>query len=324
MNARDLLTPVAKGSVFFAPLEGITDESFRKLILRLYPEWDYLACDFLRAPGAGRYPAKHLIKHFGKELFESPQIQAKTMYQILTAYTAFTDQLVQDLDKLQIPWLDLNLGCPAARVCGHGGGSSLLKDLTPLRPLVRSIRQNFNGRFSAKIRVGYSDDKNFEECIHMLNEEGVELITVHGRTRDQLYKEPANWKYIKRAVEISKVPIVGNGDIWETSDINRMFEETGCHAVMIARGALKSPWIAQDYKDQVFYEKEADRLKKIKHFFTEFKLMLEENNLTPKGVMKQSKSLARYMMDTPNTAALRRQLLLSPTAKDFFAVIESL
>ena len=324
MKARDLLTPVTKGSIFFAPLEGITDESFRKLILRLYPEWDYLACDFLRAPGAGRYPTKHLVKHFGKELFASQEIQAKTMYQILTAYTAFTEELVSDLDKLEIPWLDLNLGCPAARVCGHGGGSSLLKDLTPLRPLVRSIRENFQGRFSAKIRVGFSDDKNFEECIHMLNEEGVELITVHGRTRDQLYKEPANWKYIKRAVEISKVPIVGNGDIWETSDINRMFEETGCHAVMIARGALKSPWMAQDYKNQNFYEKENERLKKIKHFFTEFKLMLEENNLTAKGVMKQSKSLARYMLDTPNTAGLRRQLLLSPTEKDFFSVINSL
>lgn len=324
MNARDLLTPIKKGSIFFAPLEGITDESFRKLIMRLYPEWDYLACDFLRAPGAGRYPTKHLIKHFGKELFQNPLIQAKTMYQILTSYTAFTDDLVKDLDNLQIPWLDLNLGCPAARVCGHGGGSSLLKDLTPLRPLIRSIRHNFHGRFSAKIRVGYADDKNFEECIHMLNEEGVELITVHARTREQLYKEPANWKYIKRAVEISKVPIVGNGDIWETNDINRMLEETGCHAVMVARGALKSPWMAQDYRNQNFFEKENERPAKIKYFFTEYRKMLEESGVTPKGLMKQSKSMARFMLDTPATADLRRSLLLSPTTEDFFKVIEQI
>ncbi|MFA5583125.1 MAG: tRNA-dihydrouridine synthase family protein [Bacteriovoracaceae bacterium] len=323
MNARDLLTPVKKGSIFFAPLEGITDESFRKLILRLYPEWDYLACDFLRAPGAGRYPTKHLIKHFGKELFQYPEVQSKTMYQILTAYTAFTDELVQDLNRLEIPWLDLNLGCPAARVCGHGGGSSLLKDLTPLRPLIRGIRKNFNGRFSAKIRVGYSDDKNFEECIHMLNEEGVELITVHGRTRDQLYKEPANWKYIKRAVEISEVPIVGNGDIWETNDINRMFEETGCHAVMVARGALKSPWMAQDYKNQHYFEKETERPEKIKYFFNEYKKMLEETGVTPKGLMKQSKSMARFMLDTPATAHQRRALLLSQNAEDFFNIIKT-
>lgn len=324
MNARALLKPIPKGSVFFAPLEGITDETFRKLILRLYPEWDFLACDFLRAPAAGRYPNKHLIKHFGKELFNHPEIQAKTMYQILTAYTAFTKELVSDLEKLQIPWLDLNLGCPAARVCGHGGGSSLLKDLKPLRPLIREIRENFNGRFSAKIRVGFNDDKNFEECIHMLNEEGVELITVHGRTREQLYKEPANWKYIKRAVEISKVPIVGNGDVWETNDINRMFEETGCHAVMVARGALKSPWMAQDYRNGNFFEKEKDRLEKMKYFFTEFRAMLIEQNITSRGVMKQSKSLARYMLATESMENLRRQLLLSPTDKEFFAVIEQL
>src|SRR5690606_30628452 len=157
----------------------------------------------------------------------------------------------------------------------------------------------------------------------MLNEEGVELITVHGRTRDQLYKEPANWKYIKRAVEISKVPIVGNGDIWETNDINRMFEETGCHAVMVARGALKSPWMAQDYKNQHYFEKETERPEKIKYFFNEYKKMLEETGVTPKGLMKQSKSMARFMLDTPATAHQRRALLLSQNAEDFFNIIKT-
>jgi tRNA-dihydrouridine synthase B len=97
------LSPVPHGSMFFAPMEGITDETFRKTILKLYPEWDYLATDFLRVPSAGKYPNKHLVSHFGKELIEIPWIQDKTMFQILTSHRAFTVEMVKQVEELQIP-----------------------------------------------------------------------------------------------------------------------------------------------------------------------------------------------------------------------------
>ena len=106
-----------------------------------------------------------------------------------------------------------------------------------LRSLIKEIRATFKGRFTAKMRIGYHNTDTFLDAVRMLNDEGVEMITVHGRTRDMMYKEPARWEFIAEAVKVSQVPIIGNGDIWNTTDIDRMLKETGCHGVMAARGA---------------------------------------------------------------------------------------
>lgn len=319
------LSPVPRGSLFFAPMEGITDEAFRKVILKLYPEWDYLACDFLRVPSAGRYPNKHLIKHFGKELFEIPWIQDKTMFQILTSHRAFTVEMVKQVEELQIPWMDMNIGCPSPTVCKNRGGSFLLTDLDSLRGLVRSVRQNYTGRFTAKIRIGYSDTNNFEDSIRMLNDEGVEMITVHGRTRDDMYKAPARWSFIERAVKLSQVPIIGNGDVWNTTDIDRMMKETGCHGVMVARGALKAPWIAQDYRRGYFEPSREETFQKIKSFFADYRELLESENISVRGLLKQSKSVSRFMLDgIEGSEPLRRSLMLSQTVPEFYSLIEGL
>jgi tRNA-dihydrouridine synthase B len=319
------LPPVPFGSIFFAPMEGITDQTFRKVILKLYPEWDYLACDFLRVPSAGKYPIKHLIRHIGPEHFEIEWIKEKTMYQILTSHRAFTVQMVQDLESLKIPWLDLNLGCPSPTVCKNQGGSYLLKDLKLLRPLVRSVRENFKGRFTAKIRIGYSDTSEFEDSIKLLNDEGVDYITVHGRTREMMYKEAARWEFIQRAVEISKVPIIGNGDIWATGDISKMMTETGCHAVMVARGALQAPWMAQDFRMDKFEQTDREKFNRIKDFFNEYRAQLEAENISVRGLLKQSKSVSRFMLNgVAGSEMLRRKLMLSQSVPEFFETIESL
>lgn len=305
-------------------MESVTEEPFRKTILKLYPEWDYLACDFLRVPSAGRYPLKHHIRHFGVELFELEWVKEKTMYQILTSLNAFTRELCEDVERLQIPWVDINLGCPSNTVCGNGGGSSLLRDLITLRPLIRTIRSNYSGRLTAKVRIGFSDTSPFADTIKMLNDEGIEMITVHGRTREQMYKTPADWSYLAKAVTISQVPIIGNGDTWKASDIDRMLKETGVHGVMVARGALKTPWMAKNYRLGLL-EVEADRIGNIKLFFNEYRTQLEAAAVSPRGILKQSKSLSRYMFDDlAEGERLRRSLLLTQTIPEFFAIIDQL
>ncbi len=318
------LNPVSYGSLIFAPMESITDEAYRKTVLKLYPEWDYLATDFLRVPSAGRYPHKHVIRHFGRDLSETQWVKDKTMFQILTSHRAFTLDLVKDIENLGYPWLDINLGCPSNTVTKNGGGSSLLLDLEALSPLMKNIRDNFKGRLTAKVRTGFHDTSRFDDIIYLLNDAGVEMITVHGRTRDMMYKEPAQWQYIKRAVQISKVPIIGNGDVWSVDDIDRMLNETGCHGVMIARGALKAPWIAQDYRRGV-KENSEQKCERIRIFFNEYRALLEAENISVRGLLKQSKSVSRFMFEgVDNGEQIRRKLLLSQTVPEFFNVIEAL
>ncbi len=319
------LPAVPHGSLFFAPMEGITDGPFRKIILKLYPEWDFLATDFLRVPAAGKYPNKHLIRHFGRDLFDIPWIKEKTMFQILTSHNAFTIDMVKQVEDLEIPWLDMNIGCPSNTVCRNRGGSYLLTDLPALRLLVRSIRTNYTGRFSAKIRIGYHDTNSFDDSIKMLNDEGVEMITVHARTRDDMYKAPARWSFIERAVHLSQVPIIGNGDIWKASDIDQMLKQTGCHGVMIARGALKFPWIAQDYRRGHYTQSTEEIAAKIKTFLHEYRSMLENEDISPRGLLRQSKSVTRFMVDEIEGAkTIRRKLVLSQTVPDFYSIIEEI
>jgi len=312
------LKAIDRGSIFFAPMEGITEESYRKTIEELYPEWDYLATDFLRVPAAGRYPLKFLVKHFGEDLYRNSEMLQKTFFQILTSHKSFTLDVVSQVKELNLPWLDINLGCPSKTVCKNGGGSFLLQDLPRLRELLASIRKNFDGRLSAKVRIGYHHTNDFDEIIKIVTGEGVDLITVHGRTRDDMYSVPARWEYIARAVELSPVPVIGNGDIWDYQDASQMMEQTGCFGVMVARGALKAPWMAREFKQNLSFSHE-QIINEIKSFFQSYRQNLISSGITERGLLKQSKSVSRFMFEKlPEGEKMRRELLLSQTSTEFF------
>lgn len=314
--------PLESGKIFFAPMEGITDDTYRNVIEKLYPEWDYLACDFLRVPTVGRFPSKHLLKHYGQHTYSS-DLRKKTIYQILTSSNANTEVTVQDLNELNIPWLDINLGCPSNTVVKNKGGSYLLKEPKTLIKIISLIRKNFKNTFTAKIRIGFENDSLFEENLRILEGEGVEAITIHGRTREQLYKGRANWAYIKKAVEISNIPIIANGDIWDTQDIKECFKYTGCHSVMIARGALKTPWLAWLYKEGITLSKK-ETLEKIREYFDTLHLALMAKEQSAPNILKSFKGLSRYLFDDfEQVQQIKSQLLRSHELSQFFERIDN-
>jgi nifR3 family TIM-barrel protein len=297
-----MLPPIKKGSLFFAPMEGVTDAPYRELMEFLYPEWDYLACDFLRVPSSHTYPDKHVIKHFGTKL------KHKTMFQILTSENAKTAETAKQIETLGYPWLDLNIGCPSKTVCKNHGGSSLLKEPKILQRIVKDIRSNFKHRFTVKMRIGYSDDSHFVTILKMLEDEGVEAITIHARTREQLYKGRANWDYIAQAVNTVNIPIIGNGDIWNAHDIDAIQQQTNCHAVMIARGALQSPWLASTFKQHIYDEHPDKIMKRIRHYLEH--IIHTNSHLSEDVLLKKLKGLSHYLYTPlPNGEELKRKIL---------------
>lgn len=315
-----------KGSLFFAPMEGITDQYYRNMIFKNYPDWDYMACDFLRIPRDSIYPDKHLIKHFGQIAYEQPQQKNKTLYQILTSEGDLTQLHIEKIHKLGFDWIDINLGCPSKTVCKNKGGSFLLSEPETLKGIIKVIRSSFPGTFTAKIRVGYRDDSNFLDIIKLLEDEGVDAITVHARTRDELYKGMANWDYIKQAVKAVNIPIIGNGDIWSLSDIDRYYDYTDAHSIMMARGALKTPWLAKLYKKGLKEESLEFRVKSIKEYF---KFLYDEIDQSQKlnelGKIRRLKSVSRNIFDPlPNFEQTKKSFLLSKTHKEIFDVIENI
>jgi tRNA-dihydrouridine synthase B len=311
---------IKEKSLFLAPMEGVTEPHYRALIQKLYPEWDYMACDFLRLPSGGKYPKKHIIKHFGREQYEDQNVRNKTIYQVLAAPNSKIEPAMQDLAELEFPWVDLNLGCPSSTVCKRFGGSFLLSDRKLLRPIIQKMRKHFPNRLTVKIRVGFKDDTQFIDNLKMFEDEGVEAITIHGRTREQLYKGRANWGYIKKAVETVKVPVIGNGDIWSIEDIDSIFEYTGCHSVMIARGAMKTPWLARDYKNQ----ESSARVHMMKNYFSHYINVLE-NQWPREKIHKRFKGLSRYIFDDlDNGPELKTQFLRSKTLDNFLYQLNQL
>ncbi|MFZ4713996.1 MAG: tRNA-dihydrouridine synthase family protein [Bacteriovoracaceae bacterium] len=314
-------------SLFFAPMEGITDETYRLVILKQFPEWDFMATDFLRVPASGYYTPEHVMEHYGKTCFSTDSYREKTFFQVLTSEKAFTQETVSTIHKLGFQWLDLNLGCPSKTVVAHKGGSFLLTDLPLLRQIIKTIRANFPHRFTCKMRVGFHDDKNLEDIVMLLQDEGVEAITIHARTRDDLYKGIANWDYLKRAVKVATIPIVGNGDIWEVSDINKLFDYTGCHSAMIGRGALKTPWLATLYKDGIFNPSKELHLCYLVQYFNSFIEALENENASEVIILKRLKSVSRYIFDHFSEAEMMKRNFMRTleleAAKEFLGQIST-
>jgi tRNA-dihydrouridine synthase B len=312
------LPKIKENSLFFAPLEGITDEIYRRSVLKFFPEWDYVACDFLRVPSSGMFTTKHIIQHMGESVYQNNNLRNKTIFQILTSANANTNEILRILADLGIPWVDINLGCPANTVCKKGGGSSMLLNLPVLKQILKEARFHFKGRLTAKIRLGFHSPDELPEILKIVEGEGIEMITVHARTRDQMYKEPANWDFIKYAVDNCKVPIIGNGDLWSTTDITQMKQITNCYGFMVARGAMKSPWMAQDY----YFGKTrslSESLSTIKEFINDYKENLQSIGIKESGLLKQSKSVTRFMFDDfPMGSTWKSEILRTQTSQDFF------
>ena len=300
-------------------MEGITDIPYRKTIAELDPAWDYLCTDFYRVPTVGNIRPAHIIRHLGDLFYNDEKLKVKTIFQILTSPNAQTEQAVKMIQELAIPYLDLNIGCPSRKVNAHHGGSYLLTVPEDLQKIVKIIRKNFTGRFSVKMRVGYHDDSNFIENLKMLEGEGVELITLHARTKKELYKGIANWEYIKKAKETLSIPLVGNGDIWSTNDIDKVINKTMCDHIMIGRGALKTPWLASVYRNQLDKKSQQQFTEEMigkyfdlleKNYFEEMK----DANL----VLKRFKAVSRYIFDDfTNGEEIKKNCLRTKSLDNF-------
>lgn len=314
-----------KKSLLFAPMEGITDEPYRIAMLKTFPEWDQFFTDFLRVPTVGKITEKMIMDHFGPRIHQNLSWRKKNSFQILTTPRAQTRLAVDILESIKMHHLDLNLGCPSKKVNSHLGGAYLLSDHKSLRTVLQTIRQNFTGRFTVKMRIGYRDDHNFLDTLKLLEDEGVEAITLHARTREQLYKGIADWSYIKTATSAVKIPLIGNGDIWIVEDIEKMFEETKCHSVMFGRSALKTPWLAKLYKEYIDEGSHIDetfllyqRKNYLDQYFDALLLEYREVNWSDNLILKRFKSLSRNLFDDyDNFETIRGNFLRSESLGEF-------
>ncbi|GLI39889.1 tRNA dihydrouridine synthase DusB [Geobacter hydrogenophilus] len=140
--------------------------------------------------------------------------------------------------------IDINMGCPVKKVVGTGAGSALLREPAKVRAIIRETRRATRLPLTVKIRSGWvCGEANFLEIARIAEEEGCDAITLHPRSRAQMFEGHADWQKIAEMKQSVKIPVIGSGDLFTAADVTAMLAETGCDGIMVARGALGNPWI---------------------------------------------------------------------------------
>ncbi|MBM3788837.1 MAG: tRNA dihydrouridine synthase DusB [Acidobacteria bacterium] len=157
--------------------------------------------------------------------------------------------LVQDMGA---DIVDINLGCPVKKVVRQGGGSNLLRDLPLLERIFKAVRSAITIPLTVKIRSGWDlNSVNAPEVLRLAEDCGIEALAIHGRTRCDMFSGKADWNIIARVKAASRIPIMGNGDVFAPEDAERMFRETRVDGVMIGRGVLSNPWLIRQCRDHL-------------------------------------------------------------------------
>ncbi len=162
------------------------------------------------------------------------------------------------IEELGPDIVDVNMGCSVKKVSGRGAGAGLLRDPAKIGRIFARLTRVLKVPVTGKIRLGWDEaSRNYLDVVRAMQDNGASLVAVHGRTKDQAYRGDADWDAIARVVEIARIPVIGNGDVRTSFDIERMKRKTACAAVMIGRGAIGNPWIFQrrDRHEVPFAEK---------------------------------------------------------------------
>jgi tRNA-dihydrouridine synthase B len=150
-------------------------------------------------------------------------------------------------------FIDINMGCPVNKVVSKGGGSALMKEIMSLAPLFEKMKSKLKVPLSIKIRTGWdNNNRNAAEVLKIASESGIEWVAIHGRTRTQQYTGLADWEFIENLNEVKKLPLIGNGDLHHPFGVSHRLQNTNCNALMIARGALRNPFIFLESLDQAY------------------------------------------------------------------------
>lgn len=211
---------------------------------------DYLVSEFVRVTQR-RVPAQSL-KRLVPELNNHCQTPYKhpVHLQLLGSNIETMAKTAAEASLAGVTHLDLNFGCPAKRVNGHGGGSFMLQDPERLYQVVKAVRESLASSIplSAKMRLGYLDEDLFFENLEAIEKAGADTLTIHGRTKKDGYGPAARWEKIGEAVKRSKMTIIANGDIQNRDSLQRCIAITGCTHFMIGRGSLSNPFIFRELK----------------------------------------------------------------------------
>jgi len=303
----DFLELLTGGRVplYLAPQAGVSESPFRRLCRSFGA--DVVVSEFVSSEGLRRHDRRtHDFLRFddaerpiGIQIFGAdPMAMAEA------------GALVEDLYRPD--FLDLNFGCPVKKVVKRNGGSGCLRDLDLVQQIIRAVRAAITIPLTVKIRSGWSEEmRNPVEIALRCQDAGAQVLTLHARSRTQMYSGLANWDEIAAVVTALAIPVIGNGDVWSGDAARTMREHTGCAGIMIARGSHGSPWIfgaaraALNGEPAVEPPSIAERFETVREHA---RLAIAFERDERKAMIEFRKHLGWYTKGLPNGRHLRQEL----------------
>lgn len=238
-----------KGYACLAPMAGVADRAFRELCMSYGAA--YVISEMVSSKGLTMQDKK------SKELLFLSDAERPAGAQIFGDDPEIMANAALKAMEFSPDFIDINMGCPAPKIAGNGGGSALLKNPELIGKIVKKVVEVSPVPVTAKIRIGWDKNSiNAVEIAKIIEAAGADAITVHGRTKDQMYAPPVLLDEIANVKKAVSIPVIGNGDVVDGKSAKLMLDMTGCDFLMVGRGALGNPWIFQCIN--AYLNKEAD------------------------------------------------------------------
>ncbi len=307
--------------LLLAPMEDVTDPSFRSMCKRFGA--DVVYTEFISSDGLTHEAAKSLrklriddaerpvgIQIYGNRI--EPMVEAARMAE------------AADPDLI-----DINFGCPVKKIAGRGAGSGMMRDVPLMVEMTRQIVQAVRKPVTVKTRLGWDDEtKNIEEIALRLQDVGIAALTIHGRTRAQMYRGEADWTLIGRVKNnpAIRIPIIGNGDVDSGPKAAAMFERYGVDGVMIGRATYGRPWIFREVKHflrtgEVLPQPSVPERVAIAKEHLDRSIAVKGDRV---GILEMRRHLTNYFKGLPDFKQTRMKLVTSLDRDELFATLDDI
>jgi tRNA-dihydrouridine synthase B len=307
--------------LFLAPMEDITDPSFR-MVCKMHGA-DIMYTEFISSDGLIRDGEKS-VKKLDIYDYERPiGIQL---------YGHLIDAMVEAAhiaEEAKPELIDINFGCPVRKIANRGAGAGMLRNIPLMIEMTEAIVKAVNLPVTVKTRLGWDEEsKNIAEIAERLQDVGIQALTIHGRTRAQLYKGVADWTLIGEVKNNPrmKIPIIGNGDIDSPLKAREMFDRYGVDGVMIGRATVGRPWIFSDIRHyletgELRPEPTVDEKVDIALFHLEKSLEFKEGN---RSIFEMRRHLSNYFKGLPHFKETRLKLLTTLDINEIKTILEEI